>query len=72
MYDGHRMSSTNAGLPPPDLNHREHSKNYLSGETDRPRRRAVTGKLIPERSTEYGTQPDLSQHQHQEGDQAHQ
>src|SRR5216684_39350 len=47
-------------LPSPDLNDREHRKDHLSGETDRSGERSVGGKLIHERSTEHGTQPDLS------------
>ena len=48
MYGGHRMSSTNAVLPPPDLNQREHGKDDLSGETYRSEERAVAAKLIHE------------------------
>jgi hypothetical protein len=71
------MSSTrppvsDAALPLPDLNDREHSKDHLRGETDRSGERSVADKLIRDRSTEHGTQPDLSRHQHQDRDQAHQ
>src|SRR5690349_7669992 len=64
-------SFSERGLPPPALNYRKHGEDHLSGETDRTGRRAVTGKLIPERSTKHGTHSHLSRHQHQEGDQAH-
>jgi hypothetical protein len=44
---GNKLSVKSAGvLPPPDLNHREHGKNYLSSETDRSSRRSVRGNLI--------------------------
>jgi len=59
-------------LPPLDLNDWEHGKDHLSAETDRSSRRSVRGKLIHERSTEYGTESDFSRHQHQERDEAHQ
>ena len=59
-------------LPSSDLNDREHGKDHLSAETDRSSRRSVRGKLIQERSTEYGTESDFSRHQHQERDEAHQ
>src|SRR5438105_12581752 len=47
-------------LLPPDLNDGKHSKDHLSGETDRAAERSEGGKLIHERSTERRTQPDLS------------
>ena len=59
-------------LPPQDLNDREHGKDHLCSETNRSGRRFVGGKLIHQRSTEYGTKSDLSRHQHQERDEAHQ
>src|SRR5438105_10284892 len=48
---GHWMSSmrppvSDAALPLPDLNDREHSKDHLRGETDRSGERSVAGKLI--------------------------
>ena len=42
----HAIALFHAALPPPDLNDQEHRKDYLSSETDRPRERAVGGKLI--------------------------
>ena len=71
MDSGLRMSSTrppvsDEALPSPDLNDREHGKDHLSGETDRSGGRFVRGKLVRERSTEHGTQSDLSRHQHQD------
>jgi hypothetical protein len=46
-----RKAASEPGLPPPALNYRKHGEDQLSGETDRTGRRAVTGKLIHERST---------------------
>src|SRR5215472_14287756 len=66
------MSFSERFLPPPDLHHREHGKDHLSAETDRSSQRSVRGKLIHERSTEYGTESDFSRHQHQECDEPHQ
>src|SRR5438552_766414 len=43
-----------------NLSDGEHSKDHLSGETDRAAERSVGGKLIHERSTERRTQPDIS------------
>jgi hypothetical protein len=65
-------SFSERGLPPPALNYREHGEDHLCSETDRSGGRFVRGKLIRERSTEHGTKSDLTRHQHQEGDQAHQ
>jgi hypothetical protein len=53
---------------PRGLDDREYGKGHLSGETDCSSRRSGRGKLIHQRSTEYGTEPDLSRHQHQERD----
>jgi hypothetical protein len=65
------LVSDGALLVPPDLNEREQSKDHLSGETDPTGKRAVAGKLIPERPPEDGTQSDLSRHQQEERDQSH-
>jgi hypothetical protein len=70
------MSSTrplvsDEALSSPDLNDREYGKDHLRGETDGSGERSVDCKLIRERSTEHGTQSDLSRHKHQERDQAH-
>ena len=64
MPDAGSPLVSDAALSQPDLNGRKHGEDQLSGETDRTGRRAVTGKLIHERSTEHGTKSDLSRHQH--------
>jgi hypothetical protein len=63
-----RKAASERGLPPPALKYREHGKDHLSGETNRPSRRSISGKLIRERSTKHGTQSDLSRHQYREPD----
>jgi len=64
-FDEQHAMPFHVALPPPDLNDQEHRKDYLSSETDRSGERVVGGKLIHQRSTEHGTQSDLSRHQRQ-------
>jgi hypothetical protein len=60
MEGGHWMSSKrlrSLKRQSPHLNDGKQGKDHLHGKTNRACERSVAGKLIPDRSTEHGTNP---------------